>query len=77
MQFFASDERIKTVRQMIMATNLEQRQRALDLLLPYQRSDFEGIFRAMNGRFSSVKCFFFANEIVFRVLLVVHLILYL
>lgn len=47
--FFASDERIKAVRQMIMATSLEQRKRALDLLLPYQRSDFEGIFRAMDG----------------------------
>ncbi|THU44110.1 hypothetical protein C4D60_Mb02t03930 [Musa balbisiana] len=47
--FFASDERIKAVRQMIMAANLEQRQRALNLLLPYQRSDFEGIFHAMDG----------------------------
>jgi pyruvate,orthophosphate dikinase len=47
--FFASDERIKAVRQMIMAPNLELRQKALDLLLPYQRSDFEGIFRAMDG----------------------------
>ncbi|CAN6328299.1 unnamed protein product [Urochloa humidicola] len=47
--FFASDERIKTVRQMIMAPTLELRQNALDRLLPYQRSDFEGIFRAMDG----------------------------
>ncbi|CAL9078980.1 unnamed protein product [Musa textilis] len=47
--FFASDERIKAVRQMIMAANLEQRQQALNLLLPYQRSDFEGIFHAMDG----------------------------
>ncbi|XP_009393111.2 pyruvate, phosphate dikinase 2-like [Musa acuminata AAA Group] len=47
--FFASDERIKAVRKMIMAANLEERQRALDLLLPYQRLDFEGIFRAMDG----------------------------
>ncbi|XP_010912090.1 pyruvate, phosphate dikinase, chloroplastic [Elaeis guineensis] len=47
--FFASDERIKAMRQMIMAGNLEQRQRALDLLLPYQKSDFEGIFHAMDG----------------------------
>ncbi|RWR93667.1 pyruvate, phosphate dikinase 2 isoform X1 [Cinnamomum micranthum f. kanehirae] len=47
--FFASDERIKAVRQMIMAATLEQRKAALDLLLPYQRSDFEGIFRAMDG----------------------------
>ncbi|XP_058077876.1 pyruvate, phosphate dikinase 2 isoform X1 [Magnolia sinica] len=47
--FFASDERLKAVRQMIMAATLEQRKAALDLLLPYQRSDFEGIFRAMDG----------------------------
>ncbi|CAN6333130.1 unnamed protein product [Urochloa humidicola] len=47
--FFASDERIKTVRQMIMAPTVELRQNALDRLLPYQRSDFEGIFRAMDG----------------------------
>ncbi|WP_297564457.1 pyruvate, phosphate dikinase [Microbacterium sp.] len=47
--FFASEERIKAVRQMIMAVTTEQRQIALNLLLPYQRSDFEGIFRAMDG----------------------------
>ena len=47
--FFASDERIKAVRKMIMAVTPEQRKAALDLLLPYQRSDFEGIFRAMDG----------------------------
>ncbi|XP_042513608.1 pyruvate, phosphate dikinase, chloroplastic isoform X2 [Macadamia integrifolia] len=47
--FFASDERLKAVRQMIMAVTPEQRKKALDLLLPYQRSDFEGIFRAMDG----------------------------
>eukprot|EP00257_Ricinus_communis_P015470 XP_015573387.1 pyruvate, phosphate dikinase, chloroplastic [Ricinus communis] len=49
--FFASDERIKAVRKMIMAVTQEQRKAALDLLLPYQRSDFEGIFRAMNGTY--------------------------
>lgn len=47
--FFASDERIKSVRQMIMAGTVEHRQKALDKLLPYQRLDFEGIFRAMDG----------------------------
>lgn len=47
--FFASDERIKAVRQMIMAPDIELRKVALDKLLPYQRSDFEGIFRAMDG----------------------------
>lgn len=47
--FFASDERIKAVRKMIMAVTTEQRKEALDQLLPYQQSDFEGIFRAMDG----------------------------
>ncbi|XP_018634044.1 pyruvate, phosphate dikinase, chloroplastic-like isoform X2 [Nicotiana tabacum] len=47
--FFASDERLKAVRRMIMAATPEQRKEALDSLLPYQRSDFEGIFRAMDG----------------------------
>jgi len=37
------------MRQMIMADTAEQRQEALDLLLPYQKTDFEGIFRAMDG----------------------------
>ncbi|XP_048501246.1 pyruvate, phosphate dikinase, chloroplastic isoform X2 [Beta vulgaris subsp. vulgaris] len=47
--FFASDDRIKAVRKMIMAVTTQQRKTALDQLLPYQRSDFEGIFRAMDG----------------------------
>ncbi len=37
------------MRQMIMAETIEHRQIALDRLLPYQRLDFEGIFRAMDG----------------------------
>ena len=32
-----------------MAVTTEQRKASLDVLLPYQRSDFEGIFRAMDG----------------------------
>ena len=36
-----------------MAPTLELRQNALDRLLPYQRSDFEGIFRAMDGKCKS------------------------
>ncbi|XP_028065484.1 LOW QUALITY PROTEIN: pyruvate, phosphate dikinase, chloroplastic-like [Camellia sinensis] len=47
--FFASDQRIKAVRKMIMAVTPEQRKTALDVLLPYQRSDFEGLFSAMDG----------------------------
>ena len=37
------------MRQTIMADTAEQRQEALGLLLPYQKTDFEGIFRAMDG----------------------------
>jgi len=46
--FFESD-RIAAVREMIVAKTVEQRVRALDKLLPMQRKDFEGIFRAMKG----------------------------
>lgn len=47
--FFASAERIATVRRMIVAQSLEARQKALNDLLPFQRADFEGMFRAMEG----------------------------
>mmetsp|Transcript_14086 Transcript_14086/g.33212 ORF Transcript_14086/g.33212 Transcript_14086/m.33212 type:complete len:906 (-) Transcript_14086:225-2942(-) len=47
--FFATEERIRTVRQMIMADDLTGREEALAKLLPFQRSDFEGIFTAMDG----------------------------
>ena len=44
--FFEAD-RIPAMREMILAETLEQRVAALDKLLPIQRGDFEGIFRAM------------------------------
>src|SRR5438128_4838189 len=47
--FFEGD-RIDAMREMILATTVEARKKALDKLLPYQRSDFEGIFKAMQGR---------------------------
>ncbi|CAD7701750.1 unnamed protein product [Ostreobium quekettii] len=47
--FFATEERIKTVRKMIVAQSKEDRVKALDELLPFQRSDFEGLFTAMDG----------------------------
>lgn len=47
--FFASEERIATVRRMIVAQTKEARLKALTDLLPFQRQDFEGIFRAMAG----------------------------
>jgi pyruvate,orthophosphate dikinase len=46
--FFESD-RILAMREMILAETLEERRAALAKLLPMQRGDFEGIFRAMDG----------------------------
>jgi pyruvate, orthophosphate dikinase len=46
--FFEGD-RIDAMREMILAETLEARKAALAKLLPYQRDDFAGIFRALNG----------------------------
>jgi pyruvate,orthophosphate dikinase len=46
--FFEGD-RINAMREMILATDEAGRKKALAKLLPMQRSDFEGIFRAMEG----------------------------
>jgi len=46
--FFEGD-RIDAMREMILAESVEERKRALAKLLPYQREDFAGIFRALNG----------------------------
>ncbi len=46
--FFAPD-RIPIVREMIMAADQATRRTALEKLRPFQRDDFIGIFRAMNG----------------------------
>ncbi|MBT8400453.1 MAG: pyruvate, phosphate dikinase [Rhodothermia bacterium] len=46
--FFEGD-RIIPMREMIMATSEEERRKALDQLLPFQKDDFTGIFRAMDG----------------------------
>ncbi|HEX9729978.1 MAG TPA: pyruvate, phosphate dikinase [Gemmatimonadales bacterium] len=46
--FFEGD-RLTAMREMIVATDLEGRRRALLKLLPFQRDDFAGIFRAMDG----------------------------
>ncbi|MDI3504716.1 MAG: pyruvate, orthophosphate dikinase [Candidatus Cloacimonadota bacterium] len=46
--FFEGD-RIKAMREMILADDETGRRQALDKLLPMQRSDFEGIFTAMDG----------------------------
>ncbi|HEY7781888.1 MAG TPA: pyruvate, phosphate dikinase [Ktedonobacterales bacterium] len=44
---FMEQERLPIVQEMILAAKPEERQAALDRLLPFQRADFEGIFRAM------------------------------
>jgi pyruvate,orthophosphate dikinase len=46
---FFEGERIKAVREMILADDEAGRRKALSKLLPIQRSDFEGLFKAMNG----------------------------
>lgn len=46
---FMDPERIPIVQEMILAENQEERQQALDKLLPMQKEDFKGIFKSMNG----------------------------
>ncbi len=46
--FFGGD-RITAVRKMIVSDSVEERKAALAELLPHQRADFEGIFKAMKG----------------------------
>lgn len=47
---FFEGERIMAIREMILSDTVEDRKRALAKLLPYQQSDFEGIYEAMEGR---------------------------
>lgn len=46
---FFEEERIFNFRRMITADTEEKRREALEKILPYQRSDFEGLFRSMEG----------------------------
>jgi pyruvate,orthophosphate dikinase len=46
---FFAEERILRVREMILARNEAGRRKALAELLPYQRADFDGIFRELDG----------------------------
>jgi pyruvate,orthophosphate dikinase len=52
--FFEGD-RIDAMREMILAETIESRRAALAKLLPYQRDDFEGIFRALEGRPATIR----------------------
>ncbi len=48
-RMFNSTERLPVVQEMILAETVDERQSALDRLLPIQRADFKGIFKAMQG----------------------------
>ena len=47
---FFDEERIFNFRKMITATDVESREKALEAILPYQRGDFEELFKAMAGK---------------------------
>ena len=46
---FFEGEKIKAMREMILAEDAAGRRKALDKILPYQQADFKGIFKAMEG----------------------------
>jgi len=46
---FFEPERLPTVQKMVLAETSEERTAELNILLPYQRSDFAGLFEAMDG----------------------------
>ena len=48
-RMFNATDRLPIVQEMILAESIEERQAAIDRLLPIQRSDFKGIFKAMRG----------------------------
>lgn len=47
---FFEGQRIKAMREMIVAKTTEEREKALARILPYQQGDFEGIYEVMEGR---------------------------
>ncbi|MBC8547338.1 pyruvate, phosphate dikinase [Clostridiaceae bacterium NSJ-31] len=47
---FFEETRIKAMREMIVADNVEDRKKALAKILPYQQGDFEGLYEAMEGK---------------------------
>ncbi|MGC8764433.1 MAG: pyruvate, phosphate dikinase [Brevinematia bacterium] len=47
--FFDTEERRLAIQEMIVADTVEDRKKALAKLLPFQKADFKGIFKAMNG----------------------------
>jgi len=52
---FFEGNRIDAMREMILADNKEDRKKALAKLLPYQKDDFAGIFKALDGRPATIR----------------------
>ena len=52
---FFEGEKIKAMREMILAETIKEREVALAKLLPYQKADFVGIFKAMEGLHVTVR----------------------
>jgi pyruvate,orthophosphate dikinase len=46
---FFEEDRIAAFREMIVSDSVEEREEALDKILPYQQNDFEGLFEALEG----------------------------
>ncbi len=47
---FFEPDRIPKIRQMILARTLEQREKALNALIPYQKGDFKALYEVMEGK---------------------------
>ncbi len=47
---FFEPDRIPKIRQMILSRTVQEREKALNDLIPYQKGDFKGIYEAMEGR---------------------------
>ncbi len=47
---FFDPDRIPRIRQMILARTVQEREKALNDLIPYQKADFKGLYEAMEGR---------------------------
>ena len=47
---FFEPDRIPKIRQMILARTVQEREKALNDLIPYQKGDFKGLYEVMEGR---------------------------
>ena len=47
---FFNPDRIPKIRRMILSRTVQEREKALNELIPYQKGDFKGIYEAMEGR---------------------------